>query len=137
MQLATAIGTAALLLIPEATPVTDYNRALGSNKGSKSLSTSKSSKSKSSKSKKSKKSKSSKSSKLSKISKSKSKHQPYQQEIFETQEFVIDGICGKMEEVKEKYEAACLDFFETEFDDCGSDQNVQSMNLVQWEIELH
>ena len=35
-----AIGIAALLIIPEAMTVTDYNWALGSIKGSKSLSTS-------------------------------------------------------------------------------------------------
>ena len=105
MQLATAIGIAALLLIPEATPVTDYNRALGSK--------SKSSKSKSSKSKKSKKSKSSKSSKSSNTSRSKSKPQPRKQDIFEKQEIDIDGICGTLKEIREDFEAAVLEFYES------------------------
>ena len=156
MQLAAAIGIAALLLIPEVTPITDDNRALVSNQSSKSLSKSskskssksskskslKSSKSKSSKSKKSKSSKSSKSkssksksSKSSKISKSsRSKHQPQEHNILETQEienYAFYGICGMLEEAKEDLEAAVLDYFEEEFDNCSSDRDVQSVNLVQ------
>ena len=153
MQLAAAIFIAALLLIPEETPITDDNRALGSNKSCKSLSksskpkSSKSSKSKSSKSSKSKSSKSStskswkpskskrsksskskssnsnkpnnsnksnksKSSKSSKsLKSSKSKQHPQENNIFETQKIEIDGICGTVEEIKEDFESAVLDFF--------------------------
>ena len=97
MQLAMAIGISSLLLIPEETPIKDYNRALISNKGSKSLSTSKSSKSKSSKKSNSKTSKSSKSSKTSKTSKPKSKPQPCKYDTDETQEIDIDDICRTLE----------------------------------------
>ena len=69
MQLAAAIYISALLLIPEAIPITDENRALVSNKIYKSLS--KSSKSKSSNSSTSKSSKILKS-RISKSLKSKS-----------------------------------------------------------------
>ena len=46
------------------------------------------------------------------------------------------GICGTLEEAKEDLEAAILDYFEEEFDNCSSDRDVQSVNLVQWEQSL-
>ena len=41
-----------------------------------------------------------------------------------------------LEEVKEDLEAAVLDFFEEAFDNCSSDRDVQSVNIVQWEQSL-
>ena len=62
-------------------------------------------------------------------------HQPQEHNILETQEIEIDafyGICGALEEAKEDLEAAILDFFEEAFDNCSSDRDVQSVNLVKW-----
>ena len=67
---------------------------------------------------------------------SKSNQQPQEHNIFETQEIEIDGICGTLEETKEDFEVSVLDCFEEEFDNCGNERGVQSINLVQWEQAL-
>ena len=44
----------------------------------------------------------------------------------------IDFICGTMEEVKERFEAAALNFFRKEFDQRYVNWNVESVSLVRW-----
>ena len=120
MQLTLSIAISILLIFPELTPATDNKRALNRKKkwNSKSLS------------------KWFSKSKWSSESKSKSKNPQNEHEIFEVQEIEINVICGTLEEIKEDFEAAILDFFRAEFDDCDSDRDVQTVNLVQWEEAL-
>ena len=114
MQLTVSIAIAILLLIPELTPVIDNNWALNVREkwNSKLLSMW-----------------SSIPKRLSE-SKSRSKNPQNKREIFEVQEIEINVICGTLEEIKEDFELTILDFFREEFDDCESNQYLQTVKLV-------
>ena len=58
-------------------------------------------------------------------------------DVYEIETFVIDVICGTLEEVVEHgFENALLKFYEDEVTECGSERNVTSVQLVKFEPAL-